>query len=163
MKPTAAPGILQRLAGFVLLVVFGAVQMRLAPLLVAAIAYVDGGHEVELASDCEGERLVLHHSAKSSVGHRHHGLMILLAGRDDGRFHSDHRFFFACAGLLEKEKDNRVFAEAAATDTSEVSETVDAQTTGSQTEWRPNLEFQRRQWWPPSPASGAWGCVVLLI
>ena len=171
MKTTAAPRLIRRFAGLILLAVFGAGQLSLLPLLAAAVAVLDGEHRVELMAGSEGVRLALRHDhgpggdvTQLPAWHHHGGLMRIIAGDDARGPHPDHQLLFTAASSLAKEQETRVPAATF------VAVSVLAATNGGtlfpalcqdRSSVRPGTLWH--SWWPPPPAECAWGCVVLLV
>lgn len=96
MKP-AAQRLINRLAGLLLLVVFVVGQVPVLPLIVSAVAALDGEHGVELASARGGFKVTLTHHRGSGV-HHHRGLVSILAGPESGDSRQDHQFLFMSSG-----------------------------------------------------------------
>lgn len=165
MKTNAVAALLSRLAGMFLLVVFGAGQMHLLPLITVMAAEADGGHSVEVCASRSGVHIVLHHQRAAGLvlpGHTHHGLLSVILKNSDGGSQPDHEFTFA-AGSSATENKTRT-ADARANNALEAKAEL--------TVGRPCVLLDRTApaaspvtaaWWPPTPADCAWGQVVLLI
>jgi len=162
--------LIPRLCGWLLLLVHLAGQMQGLPLLAAAVAALDGAHEVEISNSQSGLCLVLHHDRNGTANdslpapHHHRGLVRLLAGTDDEGPHPDHRLEFTSSPLELK-------AGEATLALGVINHSMDSNgelgypsglAVGVTQTAMPTLDWQHR-WWPPAPADCAWGCVVLLI
>ena len=165
MKTNAVTALLSRLAGMFLLVVFGAGQMQLLPLITVMAAEADGGHSVEVCASRSGVQIVLHHQRAGGLvppGHTHHGLLSILAGDGGSGAHPDHEFTFAAGSGAAEDKTRTAEVRGAKTEMAKAeSHSARPQLLLSRT--APAAGAVLTTWWPPTPADCAWGRTVLLI
>ena len=153
-------------AGWLVLLAMAAVQTPVLPLLTAAVGIMGGGHAIDIR--CERGRIAvaLRHDRSGAdadhlpPGHRHSGLVLLVAGASDSPSHPDHILNFdSLSAVAETDRPTEPYApdcpEAISSPELAFAKSGDL----------PTISDDRchGHWWPPVPCDCEWGRTVLLL